>query len=167
MFCLYGRRPAVPGCVGRRRGGHHRARRWRGCPRDGGAGGAACLRSFFAIPHGHRRKTCRANSRAGSRGDADRWARLFYFGRVGGHGNGAEAGAAILDRTRSEKTIPRDFPPAELSRQHAGRFVGFRKRPTARAVCAHAGGVGTHSSLLLLPVSVRASLSGMQRGVRG
>ena len=84
-----------------------------------------------------------------------RWARVFHVWRIGSDGDGDQARAAVLDRARREAAVPRDFAEAKLSRKYTRGAFGFGECAQARAVCADAAGVGTHSAVLLLPVPVR------------
>ena len=114
-----------------------------------------------------RRKPCREIAVACASKFPTRRASLFHIGRLGSHGNRAEALPPILPGTRRYKAVANHFAQAELPRQHARRALGFRKRPAARSLRAHAPRVGTHPALLLLPLPAGPEISQLRCGMRG
>src|SRR6185295_18428505 len=139
---LHCRRPAAAGRLRAGGGGQYRAWRRRDRPGHGGAGLADCVCAYLTISFAGRGEACGAIAAVGAREFPSWRARLFYVGRVGGDGNGDQAGPAVSSGKRTRVEISRGVATPELSREHAGRDDRQRQCGAAHAVCADASGVG-------------------------
>ncbi len=160
------RRPAISRRFRPGRCRQHWSRRAGNWARYGGAVFADCIRAYFAISHRSSGKIGRTIARDGSAEFSSWRPRLLYFRRIGSHRNSDKTRAPVSHRKRAEGSLPRSFPPPELSRQHAWRDVRQRQRRAPRALRTARRGMGAHRSVFLLSLPVRKNFSPMRNRVR-